>query len=160
MAPDVRRCSAVAWWSSQKVRSSSRQCVRCTLSSARLECVNDESRSPGMVKVRLHGSNGEIETPWAERVDANLFRLDNLPWFAYGVSDDDVVEGAVTDADGVFEFMRVVIPSGNRLIRVILEDPADPVAYFRTSSRPVVTTKASTAASLRSAFRRLLTWAR
>ena len=113
-----------------------------------------------MVKVRLHGSNGEIETPWAERVDANLFRLDNLPWFAYGVSDDDVVEGSVTDADGVFEFMRVVIPSGNRLIRVILEDPADPVAYFRTSSRPVVTTKASTAASLRSAFRRLLTWAR
>ena len=84
-----------------------------------------------MVKVRLHGSNGEIETPWAERVDANLFRLDNLPWFAYGVSDDDVVEGAVTDADGVFEFVRVVIPSGNRLIRVILEDPADPGGVLR-----------------------------
>ena len=83
-----------------------------------------------MVKVRLRGPDGEIETPWAEHIDADLFRLDNLPWFAYGVSDDDVVEATVTDADGVFEFVRVVIPSGNRLIRVILEDPDDPAGVF------------------------------
>ena len=78
-----------------------------------------------MVKVRLRGPDGEIETPWAEPVHSNLFRLDNLPWFAYGVSDDDVVEATVTDDAGVFEFVRVVTPSGNRLIRIVLDDPAD-----------------------------------
>ena len=60
--------------------------------------------------------------PWAERLSEREFRRDNLPWFAYGVSDDDIVEARTTDHEGVFEFVRVIRPSGNRLVRVILED--------------------------------------
>jgi hypothetical protein len=73
------------------------------------------------VKVVLRGPGGEVETPWAEAVGEREFRLDNLPWFAYGVSDDDVVEANPTDREGVVEFVRVVRPSGNRLVRIILE---------------------------------------
>jgi hypothetical protein len=73
---------------------------------------------PGYVKLRLTGPDGLIETPWAERI-GNKFRLDNLPWYAYGISDDDLVDAVATDVGGIFEFVRVVEPSGNRLIRVI-----------------------------------------
>lgn len=80
-------------------------------------------RSDGqLVKVLLRGPSGEVETPWAERVGEREFRLDNLPWFAYGVSDDDVVEAEPTENDGIFEFVRVLRPSGNSLVRVILEN--------------------------------------
>jgi hypothetical protein len=73
------------------------------------------------VKLRLRGPDGEVETPWAERIGDN-FRLDNLPWFAYGISDDDIVEATATEQERVFEFVRVITPSGNRLVRVLFED--------------------------------------
>jgi hypothetical protein len=76
---------------------------------------------PGYVKLRLTGPDGLIETPWAERI-GDKFRLDNLPWYAYGISDDDLVEAVATDVEGIFEYVRVVEPSGNRLIRVIFDD--------------------------------------
>src|SRR5262249_43201549 len=46
---------------------------------------------------------------------------DNLPFFAYGVSDDDIVEGDEY-SPGMYAFVRVVEPSGNRLVRVILPE--------------------------------------
>ena len=72
------------------------------------------------VKLRLSGPDGEIETPWAEP-GGDYFRLDNLPWFAYGISDDDIVEATPTEAAGVYEFVRVHRPSGNRLVRIIFD---------------------------------------
>jgi hypothetical protein len=69
------------------------------------------SNAGDWVKLVLRGPDGEVETPWAERVGERAFRLDNLPWFAYGVSDDDVVEADPTDTDGIFEFVRVLRPS-------------------------------------------------
>ena len=76
----------------------------------------------GFVKIRLTGPDGEIETPWAEPV-GDYFRLDNLPWYAYGVSDDDIVEATPADTDGVFDFVQVHTPSGNRLVRIIFDRP-------------------------------------
>jgi hypothetical protein len=73
------------------------------------------------VKVRLFGPDGEVETPWAERI-GEYFRLDNLPWFAYGVSDDDLVKATPTEHEGVFDFVRVQAPSGNRLVRIIFDN--------------------------------------
>lgn len=75
-----------------------------------------------LVKLLLSGRDGEIETPWAERVSHRLFRLDNLPFYAYGVSVDDVVEAEATEHEGVFRFIRVHEPSGNRTVRVVFED--------------------------------------
>jgi hypothetical protein len=72
------------------------------------------------VKLRLTGPDGQIETPWAEPV-GDYFRLDNLPWFAYGISDDDIVEATPTENAGVYEFVRVHEPSGNRLVRIIFD---------------------------------------
>lgn len=73
----------------------------------------------GFVKVVMSSPDGTVETLWAVRVGEGRFRLDNSPWFAYGVSLGDIVEG-VDYAPGIYELVKVVEPSGNRTIRVIL----------------------------------------
>lgn len=52
---------------------------------------------PEFVKVRLKAPDGTVETPWAIALGAGLYRLDNIPFFAYGVSADDVREAAPED---------------------------------------------------------------
>jgi len=81
----------------------------------------------GYVKVRMSDSDGFTETTWAVRIapDRDHFRLDNSPFYAYGVSTDDVVEGAFID-EGLYEFVRVVERSGNRTVRLMFgHDDAD-----------------------------------
>lgn len=81
----------------------------------------------GLVKIVLRYEDGDdvhVETPWAKQVGDNLYELDNLPWYAYGVSCGDVVE-AIPAEDGLPEFRRVVRKSGNRTLRVILKPPAN-----------------------------------
>jgi hypothetical protein len=72
------------------------------------------------VKVLFIGPDGEVETLWANRVAPGRFALDNLPWFAYGVSAGDVVE-AEPNESGMLVFKRVIEKSGNRTIRVTPE---------------------------------------
>jgi hypothetical protein len=75
------------------------------------------------VKVLLR--EGEyVETLWAERVGADLYRLDNSPFWAYGVSWLDVVE-AHPDPDGQLVMSRIVTKAGHRTVRVILEAGVD-----------------------------------
>lgn len=81
--------------------------------------MNDEEQYD---KVLLRGPDGEVETPWAIRLSKNRYRLDNLPFFAYGISWQDVIE--TERRDGFNEFIRVIEKSGNRTIRVILDEPA------------------------------------
>lgn len=72
-----------------------------------------------MVKIRLCGAErGEAETVWATETAPGRYRLDNGPFFAYGVSWKDEVEAHPAD-DGVLECVRVVSKSGNRTLRVI-----------------------------------------
>ena len=71
------------------------------------------------VKVLLE-EGGLVETLWATRVGPDLYRLDNSPFWAYGVSWYDVVE-AHQDPDGVLRMSRVVTKSGHRTIRIIFE---------------------------------------
>lgn len=73
--------------------------------------------SEPMVKVLLQEGE-EVETLWVVHLQANLYRLDNSPFFAYRVSWEDIVE-AEADEDGVLCFSRVALKSGNRTVRVI-----------------------------------------
>lgn len=75
------------------------------------------------VKVLLQEED-KVETLWADPVGPHLFRLDNSPFWAYGVSWRDVVE-AHPDPDGMLRMIRVVEKSGHRTVRVFLERPAD-----------------------------------
>jgi hypothetical protein len=75
------------------------------------------------VKVLLQDEE-YVETLWAEPVGPDLYRLDNSPFWAYGVSWLDVVE-AHPDPDGMLRMTRVVEKSGHRTVRVILTRGVD-----------------------------------
>ncbi len=67
----------------------------------------------------------EVETPWAKQLGPSEFQLDNLPWYAYGISADDVFEALPTEDDPRPHFVRVLRKSGNRTVRVILRPPTN-----------------------------------
>ncbi len=76
------------------------------------------SDTTSMVKVLMHSPDGDAETLWATPVGENRYRLENSPFFAYGVSWLDVVEAA-PDAVGQLVLSGVVQKSGHRTVRVI-----------------------------------------
>ena len=86
---------------------------------------------PSQAKIALDGPHDDIETQWANVVGDHLYELDNLPWYAYGVSLGDIVE-AQPDSSGQLQFVRVVRKAGNRTIRVILEVTPDGEQTFES----------------------------
>jgi hypothetical protein len=98
-----------------------------------------ETATPEMVKVRWSDADGFTETPWASRVkpDDDLFRVENAPFYAHGVSFEDVVEAKplgprVADGVPMYEFVRVAQRSGNRKVRFNFgDDKADTPAGRR-----------------------------
>ena len=75
-----------------------------------------------MVKVRFRDQVGaNTETLWAKPIEADLYQLDNSPFFAYGVSWQDTVEAHLGE-DHVLEYVRCAKKSGNRTVRIILQD--------------------------------------
>ncbi len=73
----------------------------------------------GMVKVGLRAPDNEFETMWATPVGPDRYRLENSPFYAYGVSWLDIVE-ARPDSTGFPVVVRRVEKSGHRTIRLIL----------------------------------------
>jgi hypothetical protein len=73
-------------------------------------------------KVALTGPDGELETLWATDLGDGTYRLENTPWYAYGVSWLDIVE-AKPEQDGLLKFSRVVSKSGNRTVRIRADEP-------------------------------------
>jgi Domain of unknown function (DUF4265) len=78
-------------------------------------------------KVALRSPEGEVETVWAFDLGQGRYRVDNLPWYAYGVSLGDVIEAA-PDPEGQLHMVRVVSKSGNRTLRLVF-----PAAELRTA---------------------------
>ena len=63
------------------------------------------------------------ERLWAYEVEPGLYSVDNIPFFAKGVSSGDVI--STEDQDGELQFKSVVRPSKNSVIRVYVSDAAD-----------------------------------
>ncbi|GAB4366118.1 MAG: hypothetical protein Kow00114_23830 [Kiloniellaceae bacterium] len=78
------------------------------------------------IEIRITDAEGdtEVETLWATPMGKDLYRLENSPWFAYGVSYLDIVQ-ARAEGDGFPVFNTVVEKSGNRTVRIILDPPAE-----------------------------------
>lgn len=65
------------------------------------------------------------ESLWATRLSSNTAKIDNTPFFTYGLSLHDTVL-----IDGENEILSVVEPSGLRNIRAILPEGTDIDAIF------------------------------
>jgi len=80
------------------------------------------------VLFRIKGDEGseDVETLWAFDLGRDRYRIDNCPFYAYGVSLADIVL-APFDPDEQFPtFRQVLHKSGNRTLRIILDEPAGP----------------------------------
>jgi hypothetical protein len=73
-------------------------------------------------KIALRGDDGEIETVWAYELGNGQYKIDNTPWYAYGISWHDVVEAAPDEA-GQLCLTRIAVKSGNRTVRILSDEP-------------------------------------
>jgi hypothetical protein len=78
-----------------------------------------------MVKVELRDYDNDVETLWATPLGRHRYRLENSPFFAYGVSWLDVIEARPPARGQIPAFLRVVTKSGHRTIRIIFKPPVD-----------------------------------
>ena len=78
------------------------------------------NETKGMTKVAIQDDDGDIETLWATHLTGHHYRLENSPFYAYGVSWEDTIE-ALPESDGLLLMQHVVAKSGNRTVRVLFE---------------------------------------
>ena len=60
------------------------------------------------------------ESLWAERIGANLYRLRNVPFYLYGVSEQDIVRAEETD--GQLLVSAIVDRGGHSTYRIFLPE--------------------------------------
>jgi hypothetical protein len=91
---------------------------------------HDHASSSEWVKIRFplpeeDQAGGVLaETLWAVSLGGGRYRLENIPFYIYGVSAEDVV--SAENVDGFLEFREVVSPSGHSTYRVFPRDPLPP----------------------------------
>jgi hypothetical protein len=75
------------------------------------------------VSIQLEEPGYEVETVWAEPVTGGLYRLRNVPFLAYGYSEQDVVSAA--EVDGRLVVTGVAERGGHSTYRVFLIEPTN-----------------------------------
>jgi hypothetical protein len=78
-----------------------------------------------LFRVAEEDGSANVETLWATALGGDEYQLDNSPFYAYSVSWQDVVHAPLDVTEGFPTFQRVLRKSGNRTVRVILEEPAN-----------------------------------
>lgn len=63
-----------------------------------------------------------VESVWVTPLPDGTYQVDNIPFFAYDAADGDVVTGQ--EIDGELFFDHLVRPSGNSVVRIIVNDEA------------------------------------
>ena len=69
--------------------------------------------------------NMKVETIWAIGLGNNLYQIKNNLFFFDGVALDDIVEAKSLETEEFPIFTKVVNYSGNKLVRVFLDNPVD-----------------------------------
>jgi hypothetical protein len=81
----------------------------------------------GLVQIRVPLDRGdaalgpETDVIWAESLGRDRFRVESCPFFAYGVSREDVVRVSGRTPEGAPEVEDVLSKSGHRTLRVALD---------------------------------------
>lgn len=78
------------------------------------------------IRVPLDGSGDPADDwLWAEALGSGRFRIESCPFFAYGLSRDDVVVAASPGPDESPRLEHVVEKSGHRTLRAALDPAVD-----------------------------------
>lgn len=75
----------------------------------------------------------DVECPWADHIKDDLYQLKNFPFYAYGISFDDVFEARVKHDDDPRPYaIRVVEKSGHHTIRAGFDESLDESEHTKT----------------------------
>ena len=72
-------------------------------------------------KVLFCDGKGNNETLWAYSLGEDTYKLDNSPFFAYGISYQDEVIAKPKNIGDIPEFIKINRKSGNKTIRVSVD---------------------------------------
>lgn len=86
--------------------------------------MSDDPSAKVLFRILEEDGSSSVETLWAIPLDNDLYKLDNSPFYAYGVSWQDTVYAPFDSQEGMPTFQSVVERSGNRTVRVILDPRA------------------------------------
>lgn len=75
-----------------------------------------------LFRVPCDDGTTDVETLWAHDLGSDRYRLANSPFYAYGVSWQDIVHAPFDPQEGFRTFQSVVEKSGNRTIRIVFDD--------------------------------------
>ena len=75
------------------------------------------------VAFQLNEPGYEVETLWAEPVAEGLYRIRNVPFLAYGFSEQDVV--MASEVEGRLMVSGVAERGGHSTYRIFLHEPGD-----------------------------------
>ncbi len=93
----------------------------------------EQETSEALVRIRVpleaapEGGGPSEDWLWAEPLGSGRFRIESCPFFAYGVSRDDVVRATERAGEEAPSLTDVVEKGGHRTLRVAL-DPAVEIA--------------------------------
>jgi hypothetical protein len=88
--------------------------------------MSNESAAKVLFRVPSTDGDATIETLWAIPLGDDLYKLENSPFYAYGVSWQDVVFAPYDEQEGFPTFRHVVERSGNRTVRIFFDPPVAP----------------------------------
>ncbi len=85
----------------------------------------DLETGEGLVRIRIRletaGEAGPAEdSVWAESLGSDRYRVESCPFFAYGISRDDVIRAAAGPADAGPSLDAVLEKGGHRTLRLTL----------------------------------------
>ncbi|WP_328984038.1 DUF4265 domain-containing protein [Thiorhodovibrio winogradskyi] len=89
--------------------------------------MNDMMKQNAKVLFRVPNEDGsaEVETLWATSLGGDKYKIDNSPFYAYGVSWEDIVLAPFSEEEQFPTFQSVVSKSGNRTVRVSFDPPIE-----------------------------------
>lgn len=93
--------------------------------------MSDGELAKVLFRVEEEDGTARVETLWAAALGDDRYRLDNSPFYAYGVSWNDIVHAPFREEEGLPTFDRVMRKSGHRTVRVIFEDEVRPGSRSR-----------------------------
>ncbi len=77
-------------------------------------------------KVVLRHEEGDaayVETPWVVDLGDGRYRMENCPFYFYGIAAGDIIGAEYSEEEGQLVFTHVLEKSGNKLVRIIFENP-------------------------------------
>lgn len=92
-----------------------------------MRAMTDMTQPNAKVLFRVPNEDGtsEVETLWATHLGSDNYKLDNSPFYIYGISWEDIVYAPFCEEEQFPTFRSIVEKSGNRTVRVIFNPPIE-----------------------------------